>query len=480
MELYRNDVSLQDYFEAVQVDVQRTPENPYRNRQVSNRLLNFAVRGADKFSRLLPRQKIKADVLFCPPPYFVRKTENQFLIRSLLGLARADAKILCLLPAYASCRDEMSAQLEAEGRRGQVIFLDPNSPLNRTEARLNWRVAQIRARAAFDKTVEILESDGLNPSEEAMAGFERLAYFVELWERLEPSIEFEAVVARCHWAALCSPVCRTARERGKRVVTFQQGVIGHSLDVPITNSKYVAFGQPSVSFLSRLNGRFCEAVGASDPRVEYVTGGSLFDTIADLPDQFDRQTLLIVDTQVEKGDFYGVGKQCQELLHVAERLLASNLPLRRVIIRPHPYWSSLDLEDCQQLVRDHVDRCELSHPVLSLEDDLRRSSVVMGIFSGVLTVASACGLPTIFLESENGYSTGDLACFGPGQTLQPDVALCEIGKMLTDRQAYAEARSQALRNASEYYAGGSALDPNGAFFERLLRTGPPTSIIGTN
>jgi hypothetical protein len=58
-------------------------------------------------------------------------------------------------------------------------------------------------------------------------------------------------------------------------------------------------------------------------------------------------------------------------------------------------------------------RCELSHPAWSLEDDLRRSSAVVGILSGVLTVASACGLPTFFLETEQGFTNADLACFSP-------------------------------------------------------------------
>jgi hypothetical protein len=160
---------------------------------------------------------------------------------------------------------------------------------------------------------------------------------------------------------------------------------------------------------------------------------------------------------------------------LADRLLAADLPLRRLVIRPHPYWSNLDFEACQRLVRKYSMRCELSHPVWSLEDDLQRSSAVVGVFSGVLTVASACGLPTVFLETEHGYRTGDLACFGPSQTLLPDAAFCQLGEILTNRQAYAEARTLALRNAGEYYANGTNLDLSAAFFEQILRTEPVIS-----
>ena len=79
-----------------------------------------------------------------------------------------------------------------------------------------------------------------------------------------------------------------------------------------------------------------------------------------------------------QGDFYGFETQCQALLQLAERLLAAGPPLRRLVIRPHPFWNNLNLESCQRLVREHPTRCELSHPAWSLEDDLRRSSVVAG------------------------------------------------------------------------------------------------------
>jgi hypothetical protein len=383
--------------------------------------------------------------------------------------------VLCLLPADASGREEADAQLAAAGRSGQVEFVDPASHLNAMDERLHSMVARIRGQAAFEETVRVLEPHGLNPGQEVRAGFERIAFYVEAWERLEPWVEFDAVVARCHWLPLCSPVCRTARQRGKPVITFQQGVIGHTLDVPVTASKYVAFGQPSASFLARMNSRFFQAAELRQPPVEYVEGGCLVDKVIPLPDQFAHQTLLLVDVPPAPGDFYGIESQGQALMELAERLLTAELPLRRVVIRPHPFWSNLDLESCKRLVRQHPDRCELSHPSWSLEDDLRRSSIVAGILSGVLTVAAACGLPAIFLETEHGYTTGDLACFSPRQTLLPDAAFCEIRKILTDRQAYAEAQTEALKNAREYYADSTDVKLDGTFFERLLRDKPVSS-----
>ncbi len=476
--LYRHDKSLQDYFLPLQMDPLRGPRSTTRARRTSSQLSSLAVRSTDWVSRRRQRRRIKTDVLFCPIPYFERKTENQLLARTLLGLAQTDAKILCLLPAGAPCKSELNAQLEALGRKGQVEFLDPGEAPNLFELRTRARLSRMRGRSAFETVVSILEPHGSSPSREVEGGFEHIAHFVEAWEHLEPSVEFDAVVARCHWHALCSPVCRTAQQRGKPVVTFQQGVIGHTLDVPLTASKFVAFGESSANFLAQANGRFFQACGMIEPKVDYVKAGSLFDTITDLPDQFDFQTLLMVDVPGPQDDFYGVESQSQALIQLAGRLLSSNLPSIRIVIRPHPFWNGLDFAACQRLARKHPNRCELSHPAWSLEDDLRRSSAVAGIFSGVLTVASACGLPTYFLQTEQGYTTGDLACFSPRQTLLPDAAFCEISQILTDKQAYAEARAIALRNGREYYAGGTNASLDAKFFERLLRAEPVSSLSG--
>ena len=263
--LYRHDIKLQDYFLQLQMNTLKSSGAASVGQRARNPMAKRAIRVADRISQIWKPQKIKTEILFCPIPYFDRKTENQFLVRTLLGLAQTDAAILCLLPGYAPCREELDARLAAEGRSKQVVFLDPSAHLNRVEARLRPSAARVRGRAAFEETVQILEPYGLSPSHALMSGFEHTANFVEAWERMAPWIEFDAVVARCHWHTLCSPVCRTGLQRGKTVITFQQGVIGHTLDVPVNASKFVAFGQPSASFLQQANHRFFQAAGMPEP-----------------------------------------------------------------------------------------------------------------------------------------------------------------------------------------------------------------------
>ena len=274
LHLYRHDVNLQDYFLMLQSDTFASPRASARDRRTGNRLIEYAIHAADKASQFRPRHRIKTDVLFCPIPYFDRKTETQFLVRNLLALVQTDATILCLLPVGAPCREELNARLAAVGRTGQVTFIDPATPLNPLEARLRSDVARLRGRSAFDETVQILEPYGLSPGVEVKANFEHVAFFVESWERLAPWVEFDAVVARCHWHVLCSSVCRTALQRGKPVITFQQGVISHTLEAPVTASKYVAFGPSSASFLARINRAFTRRSECPSHRSNTSAGGA--------------------------------------------------------------------------------------------------------------------------------------------------------------------------------------------------------------
>src|SRR5208337_5170215 len=197
--LYRHDVSLQDYFHALDREMFEDSRGVPSDRASINPLVAWSFHAADKASQILKPRKLKMDVLFCPTPYFSRKTEIRFLARTLLGLAHIGAEILCLLPVYAPFRRDLVLELTAAGCSKQITFLDPGMPFNPVEVRMRSIAARLRGRAAFEKTVQILEPRGLSPTRSALADFERTAQYVEAWERLAPSIEFEAVVARCHW-----------------------------------------------------------------------------------------------------------------------------------------------------------------------------------------------------------------------------------------------------------------------------------------
>jgi hypothetical protein len=154
-------VSLQDYFTMLQLDELASPRARSSKQRASDRLLPWAARSADRVCQLRPRRKIKTDVLFCPTLYFGRGTENRLLIRTLLGLAQTDAKILCLLPSDAPCRQEIETQLALGGRSGQVSFVDPIASSNPVEAGLRSQVARIRGAPPLKRLSGFLSRTGL-------------------------------------------------------------------------------------------------------------------------------------------------------------------------------------------------------------------------------------------------------------------------------------------------------------------------------
>ena len=471
--LYRHDVSLHDYFLPLQLGWGTSRGANVRRPSRAERASRVATGGLYRVARPVARPKYKADVLFCPMPYFQRPAENRFLVRTLIGLARTGATVLCLLPDSAPCRPEVVAQLEAEHRQGQVTLLDPTAALNPVARALFSRAGRYRGRAEFLRVSELLRPLGLEPPEASLSAFEHVGTFVEAWRAIEDRVDFGAVVARCHWGTLCSPVCRTAQQLSRPVITFQQGVIDQTLDVPVTASQYVSFGECSAVFLAEMNRQFFETVGKREPPVEFIPSGSLFDTVLDLRDQFAARALLVVDNPDPKG-FYGLNVERCGVLPLIRRLLRSRACVRRVVIRLHPYWEYYELESWKELVREFPDVCELSSTAWTLEDDLRRSSVAIGNFCGSLTVAAASGLPTFFVETDR-IATRDLACFRHGQTFSSVEALREIRRVLADQDAYTEAQAVALRNARDYYAGGVNAKLDGPFFERMLRVEPALS-----
>jgi hypothetical protein len=216
-----------------------------------------------------------------------------------------------------------------------------------------------------------------------------------------------------------------------------------------------------------MNRSFFQSVGIAEPPVQFVPGGCLIDNVLSFPNEFSKRTLLVIDEPVGADEIYGIGPERQAVLELVEKLLNSSTP-PRVIVRPHPYWNSEGLEAWKSIIRKFPHFIELSHAAWTLEDDLSRSSVVLGILSGALTVAAASGLPSFFISTEGGYWTEDLGCFRRGQIYPPKEALREITGALHDTHTYAKAREAALRNARDYYACGSNLTLSSDFFERLL------------
>ena len=465
--LYKQNPSWQCFFEALQMDtLGDSPATP-SYRAMMHHLANKAIIGGSRAFRQR-RKRVKADVLLCPTPYFSRESEMHLFLKILIGIAKTGRSIACLMPRDVPCSLELNHLLDAHNLRSRIHFIDLLGDLNLIERPLLRKAGLAQGEIAFDNAVDILMPHCVAPGWNTLPHFQRLARFLEAWQQISDQIEFESAVTRCHWMPLCAAVSRTAIERGKRAITFQQGVIGHSLDAPVTASDFVAFGDQSAVFLNALHRAFFAAVGTTEPQVSYHRAGCLFDPIVDRKGHFSQSTLLVVDYPSAQIDFYGVQTQIDALFTLMERFLAEGHPSWRVIVRPHPHWQGLNLASCQTLANRYPGRCEISHPSWPLDEDLNRSSAAIGIFSGVLTVASASGMPSYFLKAVNGFATGDLACFEPEQILDQEAAWLTLKQLFTDPDAYEKASATALRNARAYYANGANARLDEDFFQHLL------------
>jgi hypothetical protein len=111
---------------------------------------------------------------------------------------------------------------------------------------------------------------------------------------------------------------------------------------------------------------------------------------------------------------------------------------------------------------------EISHSKISLEIDVQRSSVAVGLFSGALIVCAASGLPTYFLSSEIGYYTPDLSCFQEDFVLPLAKIQQKIKLLLSNHEMYLEAREACMHKSSIYFINNQKLRINKEFIKKIL------------
>jgi len=92
---------------------------------------------------------------------------------------------------------------------------------------------------------------------------------------------------------------------------------------------------------------------------------------------------------------------------------------------------------------------------------------VIGLFSTLLPVAAASGIPTLFTWSPGWFSTPDLAPFR-ASFVAPEACAAIVDDLLADRDAYATARNAAVEAGSSYFAGRRSCAFEPETVERLL------------
>jgi len=420
-----------------------------------------------RLNDILPRRTIRADVLLCGVWVWERTQEIRLLDELLTGLLQSGRSALVLIHRGTTSHQrlrETAAELDA-GRR--VTFLDPRGFFGRLSDRLRLDDVPRRTETTMRRILDVLR-----PVELTLTASVRdtLAWTVRchaMWTRWAPHLQFDTAIVRCHWLPLCSSVSMTARQRGVPVTTLQQGVISHTMDVPVMADQYVCFGESSATTLRALDADFAETTGRTIQCQKYAPVGSLIDPIEPSTPPFGARTLLVIGqfTGWAVG-YYGLEQHQKNLLRLIRRLLEDTSVVERVLIRPHPAASDSSVWVPLRNEFPHLVHLSPSHDH-PISDDLARSSVALGLFSGALATAAAWSRPTFFLRTPGGYATPDLAPFS-AQTGTARELFDQIHSTLSDRKTYREACAASRRAASAYYHRGDAATFPASQIDELL------------
>lgn len=287
----------------------------------------------------------------------------------------------------------------------------------------------------------------------AARGYINIARSRIIAEKVIRGREYGALIVRNHFNPLSAYCARICLRRGTPVIGFQHGVISHDCPFsPLLASTYICFGEQSQEVISRLNapdGQLSDTSGGC----EWIVGGSFIDPVTPIPGHAEQRSILIADQGVGYAPaFFGIEDGLVALQEIAEALALRCPNVRSVVVRAHPQTTNLSA--WERLKERHPGRIELSPPGATLESDLNRSCLVIGLFSGMLPSAAKAGLPVVFVYEPGWYYTPDLGCFyehsfrNRRETVELAIAIAESSS------AREEYRMATLNAANRYYAEG--------------------------
>ncbi|GIV17796.1 MAG: hypothetical protein KatS3mg022_3231 [Armatimonadota bacterium] len=130
-----------------------------------------------------------------------------------------------------------------------------------------------------------------------------------------------------------------------------------------------------------------------------------------------------------------------------------------IIYRLHP--SAQRVPEWVQRIQSECGNVQISQGVPLLED-LKRSTVALGLFSGALTVAAACGVPTFLLWEDGWFYTPDLECYEEVFVDRTEAA-GQITAAVVWRQHYTLWQTRSICASEQYYRGRKECSFEGVF-----------------
>ncbi|MCS6831402.1 MAG: hypothetical protein NZ749_12275 [bacterium] len=376
-----------------------------------------------------------------------RATERKMMVRLTEALLQGGATVGYLVRFGTEEHGQIAPLQEKYGK--QLTLIDLYAGIHDQQRRLSACAAP-RAWQHFRQINDLLGGD-LRISPATFSFFLGGMAKRLLWERVSPYLEYDNLLVRNHFGSIDSVIALEGLLGGKHVVTLQHGVISSMGFFPILADTVVTFGRASAEFMQRMDAQFGQQTGTLPFARKFIPAGSLFDEIEDVGDTFHHRSLLVIDQDNPAARrFYGLDDALAGLHAVVEQC-AREIEGITIIYRLHP--SARRIPDWVQALQQKYGNVLVSQGV-SLLDDLKRSTAAIGLFSGALTIAAACGVPTFFLWDEGWFYTSDLECYEEA-FVEREQAVFGVTAMMDAQQDYASWRTRNVDSSTQYYLARS-------------------------
>lgn len=387
-----------------------------------------------------------------------------FMARLLDGLAQSGRTILYL----------STSRHESRYLRGQANELDWRSRVTiRSLPVISCLVQFWTHPHAYGQLVQ--DWDALTPVlqtarawvwRDALRLLQQVALAKTIWQTLRSHIICRTFITRTIYHPFSAVVLADQEATDCLTVSFQHSIVTCPASfIPLSSKRFVSFGITSRALLNTLDERF--AAPTRRPRVcqDIMAAGALVDTILPRMPRAAGGPILIIDS----GDgfaprFFGAGEQFAVLEAVVRTLAQQAVGGHRVVVRAHPRGGA---GRWRRLARTLPGNVEISTG-RPLADDLVVASLVIGLFSTVLPVAAASGLPILILWKPGWFFTPDLAQFVPNHFVTPEALPERLRELSTDGVRYEQACQSALAAAAQYFSGLRRCEFEPELIEALL------------
>lgn len=396
----------------------------------------------------LDREKYDANVLVVGECLSI--PDIKLMTRLLKSLVSARKKVIYLVQRETNEFFLVSNFVKMNQLENQVFLLDPWQINDFKMRSLIYGLGYILAGRAWKLLNSVLPSDISIPQNDTENIFREVATAQIAWSFLIHKLKFDSIIVRNHFRPLSASIATEYISCSQPVVTLQHGVISFPTGgfTPVLANKIVCYGEQSCNLLQQLDEYFSKTTGITKFCKEFIPGGSLIDEISLLPSQQQLSTLLVIDqSNPDSAKYYGIEFELDALLQTVRNFLEQS-NVRKVLIRPHR--TNKTLEGWLDLIKEFPHRIEISHQLVNLELDIKRSSIAIGLFSGALTTCAACGLPTFFLWEPGWYYTPDLSCF-KDCFVNREQAVNTLNQVASSQEKYTEMRKLSIHSASNYH-----------------------------